>query len=150
MIGFGREVDGRHKDGQIIPLELAVTPAQLNGQTMFVGILRDITERRQSEELFRVNNKVMRAVNHALGNIINEGTSTREVFNTALEDLLDVSDSEYGFIGEILQRGGVPYLKTHAITNIAWNHETRRFYNENVRNGLEFTNLDSLFGVTIR
>lgn len=150
IIGTGREVDGRHKDGSTIPLELAVSPAQINEQIMYVGLLRDITERREYEARFQLNNKIMRSVNQALGNVINEGLSTREVFDSALEDLLDVTESEYGFIGEILHRDELPYLKTHAITNIAWNHETRKFYRENVASGLEFTNLNTLFGVTIR
>ena len=150
IIGVGREVDGKHKDGTLIPIELAVTPAEMNDQLMYVGLLRDITERREYEERFRMNEKIMRAVNKALGNVINEGLSTREMFDSALTDLLDVTSSEYGFIGEILHRNDLPYLKTHAITNIAWNHETRKFYRENVAKGLEFTNLNTLFGVTIR
>jgi diguanylate cyclase (GGDEF)-like protein/PAS domain S-box-containing protein len=150
VIGVGREVVGRHSDGHPIDLELSVTPAELNGQTMFVGFLRDISERKEAEKLYHLNNRVMRAVNRALVNVINEGMSTREVFDGALEDLLDVTESEYGFIGEILHDEDLPYLKTHAITNIAWNKETRDFYRENVRAGLEFRNLNTLFGVTIR
>ncbi|MEM8768783.1 MAG: diguanylate cyclase [Pseudomonadota bacterium] len=150
IIGVGREVNGRHKDGTLVPIELSVTPAFINDQTMYVGLLRDITERREYEARFELNNRIMRAVNQALGNVINEGMSTREVFDTALEDLLDVTHSEYGFIGEIKHRDDLPYLQTHAITNIAWNHETRKFYRDNVAKGLEFTNLNTLFGVTIR
>ncbi len=150
IIGVGREVMGQHKDGTPVPLELAVTPAEINNQTMYVGLIRDITERREYEARFQLNNKIMRSVNQALGNVINEGMSTREVFDSALEDLLDVTQSEYGFIGEILHRDGLPYLQTHAITNIAWNHETRKLYRENAAAGLEFANLSTLFGVTIR
>lgn len=73
------------------------------------------------------------------------------IFETILTNVIAISDSEYGFIGEILKKpDGKPYLKTHAITNIAWNDETRAFYEQNVVNGLEFTNLDTLFGHTIR
>jgi hypothetical protein len=43
------------------------------------------------------------------------------VFGTLLEKLLELMDSEYGFIGEVKhQEDGTPYLQTHAITNIAW------------------------------
>ncbi len=150
VIGADREVVGQHRDGRLLDLELSVTPGTINNTDVYIGFLRDITERKEAEALYQLNNRVMRAVNHALANILNEGMSTREVFNTALEDLLEVTSSEYGFIGEILDDNGIPYLKTHAITNIAWNRETREFYKENVRNGLEFRNLDSLFGVTIR
>lgn len=72
------------------------------------------------------------------------------VFGRALEALLKFSGSAYGFIGEILQNeNGINYLKTHAITNIAWNDETRSFYKQNAPAGLEFFNLQSLFGRTV-
>jgi PAS domain S-box-containing protein len=44
---------------------------------------------------------------------------------------------------------GDPYLKTHAITNIAWSEETRRFYKENAPSGMEFNNLNTLFGAVM-
>lgn len=73
--------------------------------------------------------------------------SLEVIFNDLLDDLLRITGSEYGFIGEALKKeDGTPYLKTRAITNIAWNDETRVFYEENAPMGLEFFNLKSLFG----
>jgi len=72
------------------------------------------------------------------------------VFDKLLSRLLLLTESEYGFIGEIREsEEGEPFLKTHAITNIAWDEPTRKFYEENAPNGLEFTNLESLFGAVI-
>lgn len=69
------------------------------------------------------------------------------VFGTLLTGLLELMNSEYGFIGEIkLEEDGTQYLQTHAITNIAWNAATQAFYEDNIENGLKFTNLSSLFG----
>ncbi len=74
----------------------------------------------------------------------------REVFDRILESLLDLAGSEYGFIGEVLEDDrGVRFLKTHAITNIAWSDETQALYEENVERGLVFTNLATLFGRVI-
>jgi diguanylate cyclase (GGDEF)-like protein/PAS domain S-box-containing protein len=74
----------------------------------------------------------------------------RMVFDGMLEALLNLTDSEYGFIGEVFQEDdGSPYLKTHAITNIAWNEETQRLYDENIEQGLEFRNMNTLFGSVI-
>jgi hypothetical protein len=73
------------------------------------------------------------------------------VFGTLLEKLLELMDSEYGFIGEVKhQEDGTPYLQTHAITNIAWDAATRAFYEDNIESGLQFVNLNSLFGHVIR
>lgn len=72
-------------------------------------------------------------------------------FESLLLDLLALTGCEYGFIGEVLHdEDGLPYLKTRALTNIAWNDATRQLYDENVEAGLEFRNLNTLFGVTLR
>jgi len=72
------------------------------------------------------------------------------LFDKLLLDILSISGSEYGFIGEVLYRDDQPYLRTLAISNIAWNAETLQFYEENAPQGLEFTNLDTLFGAAIK
>jgi PAS domain S-box-containing protein len=45
---------------------------------------------------------------------------------------------------------GSPFLRTYAITNIAWNEETRANYEKYKTSGLEFRNLNTLFGEAIR
>lgn len=76
---------------------------------------------------------------------------SKAAFESLLSDVLELSDSEYGFIGEVLKDAdGQPYLKTHAITNIAWDDDTREFFRVNAPDGLKFTNLDTLFGAAIR
>lgn len=79
------------------------------------------------------------------------GADPRESFPNLLEGLTRFTDSEYGFIGEIRQDDeGADYLKTYAITDISWSEETKKFYDDNVQNGLEFRNLDTLFGHCVR
>ena len=66
------------------------------------------------------------------------------VFGCLLDGLLDLMQSEYGFIGEIKHEDdGTMYLQTHAITNIAWNQSTRQFYDDNTNQGLRFYNLNT-------
>ncbi|WP_339080459.1 PAS domain S-box protein [Pseudomonas sp. TMP9] len=75
----------------------------------------------------------------------------REAFDTLLRRILEVSASQFGFIGEILRDDAdAPYLRTFAISNIAWDADTRAFYDTHATQGLEFRNLDSLFGQVIR
>jgi PAS domain S-box-containing protein len=53
IIGVGREVVGRRKDGSCFPMDLAISEFRLGGIRYFTGIVRDITERKRSEEALR-------------------------------------------------------------------------------------------------
>jgi PAS domain S-box-containing protein len=54
IIGIGREVIGQRKDGSTFPMDLSVAEAKLGGERIFVGMIRDLSERKRSEELFRL------------------------------------------------------------------------------------------------
>lgn len=49
IIGIEREVSGRRKDGTVFPLELSIGEFHMDDRRMFTGVVRDITERKQSE-----------------------------------------------------------------------------------------------------
>jgi PAS domain S-box-containing protein len=49
IIGIGREVEGRRKDGGTFPMDLAVSEFWLNNQRYFTGIVRDISVRKETE-----------------------------------------------------------------------------------------------------
>ncbi|MGC1718314.1 MAG: PAS domain S-box protein, partial [Isosphaeraceae bacterium] len=49
IIGIGREVRGRRKDGSTFPMDLAVSEFQNGNGRKFAGIARDITERKRLE-----------------------------------------------------------------------------------------------------
>jgi len=53
IIGIGREVVGLRKDGSTFPMDLSVAEARLGGERIFLGIVRDISERKRSEALLR-------------------------------------------------------------------------------------------------
>jgi len=50
IIGIGREVQARHKDGTVFPIELSVGEAATPCDRQFIGILRDLRSRRQMED----------------------------------------------------------------------------------------------------
>ncbi len=53
VIGSGREVVGRRKDGTDFPMELALSEIADGERRCFMGVARDITERRAMEEAVR-------------------------------------------------------------------------------------------------
>src|SRR5215468_731839 len=50
VIGVGREVRGRHRDGTVFPIELSVGEAITSEGRQFIGILRDLRSRREAEQ----------------------------------------------------------------------------------------------------
>ena len=75
----------------------------------------------------------------------------RQTFEGLLSDLLLITRSEFGLIGELkYYPGGKPYLQMHAISNIAWDKQTNALYERTAREGLVFDNLDNLLGRSVK
>lgn len=69
----------------------------------------------------------------------------RSAFEQMLNDLLALTGSQFGFIGEVLHEpNGTPFLKIGAITNIAWGPETQALYQEVDRRGMILDSLDNI------
>ena len=116
--------------------------------TQIVGVSRDITIRKNTQETLKDTLRILHSINKIQQDFIAH-ENPKENFEDLLAEILQITESEYGFIGEILYDREEPYLKTHAITNIAWNETTRKFYEEHAPNGLEFRNLKTLFGAVM-
>lgn len=58
IIGTGREVTGMRKDGSTFPMDLSVGEARQDGESIFVGIIHDLTGRKQTEEQLRQAQKM--------------------------------------------------------------------------------------------
>jgi len=58
IIGIGREVIGMRKDGSTFPMELSVGEAKQDGESIFVGIIHDVTGRKHTEEQLRQAQKM--------------------------------------------------------------------------------------------
>lgn len=120
-------------------------------------LLADLAQMLQhafSSRRDRADLSVYQAIAEAISSIQTgdaaDSDNIKRLFNHLLASILELTNSEYGFIGERFHDDhGAPYLKTHAITNIAWDAETQKFYEENEAGGFEFRNLKSLFGHTL-
>ncbi len=66
IIGIGREVIGRRKDGAEFPFELAVAEANHNGEPMYIGVIHDLTQRRLSEAAERRSENTFRLLVEAV------------------------------------------------------------------------------------
>ena len=104
---------------------------------------------QQQSKALKLAQALGEAIARAQSQFIHEA-DRRKAFEGLLTDILALTESEYGFVGEVLRMPeGAPYLKSWAITNIAWNDDTRAFYEANAAQGMEFTNLKTLFGAAM-
>ena len=60
IIGIGREVTARRKDGSTFPIHLSVGELSLDGETRFTGIVRDLTDRVNLEKKLREESGLVR------------------------------------------------------------------------------------------
>ncbi|MFC4260932.1 EAL domain-containing protein [Marinobacter lacisalsi] len=102
----------------------------------------------QSQEFFPVS-QLTRAIYRAQ-NVFLTHEDESAAFELMLNDLLALTDSQFGFIGEVLHHpDNTPYLKIGAITNIAWSPETEGLYQQVKRRGMIFENSSNLIGASL-
>jgi len=66
-----------------------------------------------------------------------------------LNKMIQITGSEYGFIGQVVIEEKSPVLFVHAITNIAWDKISEKFFSEHMSTSLKFENMETLFGDVI-
>ena len=71
IIGIGREVVGRRKDGTTFPMDLSVGEAKQDGSSIFVGMIHDLTDRKRTEAQLMQAQK-MEAVGQLSGGIAHD------------------------------------------------------------------------------
>lgn len=123
---------------------------EADGSTRWYGFCNDVTASRLAQESLSRQHQMLEAVQKAQSAFI-ELDDKRAAFTGLLDALLSVTGSEYGFVGEVLfDMRDQPYLKTHVISNIAWDENSRRIHDEQMESGMVFRNLNTLFGEALR
>ncbi|QTD55793.1 PAS domain S-box protein [Parasphingorhabdus cellanae] len=128
IIGVGRTVEGRKKDGTIFPIRLEIGEAKSGDKCLFTGFIVDLTEQKKTEaELQALQGDLMHAsrlsavgtlasalaheVNQPLTAIANYLSAARDLLDTGVEDnkallyeALQESVSESLRAGKIVRR----------------------------------------------
>ena len=139
----------RRKDGTTFPVRAMVTSKKIGGVNYLIAAVNDISDEEEKNQKIIQQNEILKII-YNLQNKFISGSDVKAQFEGFLRSLVLFSESEFGFIGEILHDDGVPYLKTHAITDISWDGESKKLYDQMFKSGFEFRNLNTLFGETIR
>ena len=66
IIGIGREVTGKRKDGSTFPMELSVSENKAGDSISFTGIVRDISERKEYEKSLQERTDALQRSNEEL------------------------------------------------------------------------------------
>jgi two-component system sensor kinase FixL len=96
IIGIGREVSGRRKDGTVFPLHLSVGEADVGGERKFTGIVHDLSERVHLEEKLRASEERWRSIVESAvdGIVVIDSQGRIESFNPGAERLFGYSERE--------------------------------------------------------
>jgi two-component system, LuxR family, sensor kinase FixL len=96
VIGQGREVRGRRRDGSVFPLHLSVGEMTIGGARKFTGMLHDLTVRAQHDERRRASDaRWQSVVESAVDGIVVIDTVGRiEAFNPAAERLFGYAERD--------------------------------------------------------
>ena len=96
VIGIGREVSAQRKDGSVFPMELGVNEMDVSGKRMFIGTIRDISERKEAEETrLSETNRLQAVLATVLDGIITiDKRGTIQSFNPAAERIFGYVEAE--------------------------------------------------------
>lgn len=98
LIGQGsREVEGRKKDGSTFPMDLSVAMIGSGKEALFVGILRDITERIAMQEKAKEQAAFQAALLDAVPNpiFVKDVNQTFTAMNRAYEEAFGIRREDY-------------------------------------------------------
>jgi PAS domain S-box-containing protein len=112
IIGIGRLVTGKRKDGSTFPLDLGVSEMPVGGQRFFCGIVRDVTERIAAElalqqeramleQRVAERTAVLTETNAALQEEIVERKRVEAELTSAREQALQAAEAKAAFLANM-------------------------------------------------
>jgi len=86
IIGIGREIVGRRKDGTVFAMALAVSEVKFGEGRLFTGICRDISDRKRSEAALKEKTEIVQLL-HRLAASANAAREVKEAMQSFLDEV---------------------------------------------------------------
>jgi len=97
VIGSTAELAGLHRDGREFPMELSLATWSDGNERLFVGVIRDITDRKRAEEALSLANKSLNQKNEQLEALSAKLAKylSRQVYDSIFEGRTEVVVQSY-------------------------------------------------------
>ena len=104
IIGLGREVEGKRKDGTVFPLHLSVGRAGTDGDEIFIGIMHDLTQRKSTEAALSRSQR-LDAIGQMTGGIAHDFNNILTIVTGNLEllEMRNTDDRQTALIQDALE-----------------------------------------------
>lgn len=148
IIGQGREVQALTREGQELPIHLAVSEVSSNHACegrQFIGILSDLRDIRAARLAEQQERGLLKILHQGMTDY-QALISQDRLWAFLMEALRELTGSDYAFIGEVLLQDKQPALKIHAITDLSWSEESKLLMEKLVEGNMFLTNPDTLIG----
>ncbi|WP_051275283.1 diguanylate cyclase [Aestuariibacter salexigens] len=148
---YSAQLRMRHADGHWVWIETygKVVERDGNGQPMrLAGIHRDITQRMEQELTEKKKTQLLSFINKARANYLRDNDLT-SACQAILPELIEITDSQFAFIGEIIESASAQRLFIHAISDISWDDVSSQLVQRYRERDLYFDSFDNLFGQVI-
>lgn len=107
------EVSAARKSGEEFPVELSISPVEVDGATVFLGFVRDITQRRQNEEFLKRQAREAEVLHHVTS-LAAETQSLDAILQLCLDSVCELTGWPVGH-AYLPRPGDPPSLEPTAI-----------------------------------
>lgn len=158
------EICNRDKKGQTYWVDSTIVPFlnERGEPVKFLTVRFDITDRKTAEIALQDSNNLLAIISQSQAQFIT-AANRLDIFDGLLTRLLDVTKSEYAFMGEVifdangtprvdesfLKVKGIPQLQDYTLSNRGWETATQALWRDRPDHGLDFDYLNTLFGRVI-
>ncbi|WP_456295361.1 diguanylate cyclase [Vibrio sp. AK197] len=142
----------KHGDGHWVWVETygcVVERNELGQPLRLAGTHRDITERKEAELFQQKQGQLLSFINNARAAYLVDNNLPRAC-QAILPELIDIADSQFGFIGHLIEEQGKRRLLIHAISELSWNSTSEQLLDLYKGGELYFYSFDNLFGEVIK